>query len=186
MIWMYMYYCMKISLMFVNNTQQPYRICNNIYCILTVSCRTDWQCVRLYVLNRMPVSVRLFVPHNIQLVRTLTVSARPPPPPTNTKQEKKSRARQKTLKINSTISENDLSIKMCHMQEWLAKGNLVSVLISKVENRPQVSFLKIVLVIWCISSILVFVTYLLVIFVALVAFSALTLLVGRQKRASSL
>ena len=113
----------------------------------------------------MPVSVWLFVPRNIQLVRTVTTSAAPPPPPVssgdNAKQEKKSRVRQKTLKINSAISEHDLSIKISHMCEWLEKGTSVTIVISKIENKPQVSFLKILSVNFR-TSYIVFVSFILV------------------------
>lgn len=103
--------------------------------------RSIMQHSKSYVYNLVPFSVWLFVPRNIRLVRRKTMSAAPPPPPVSSiedaKREKKSRARQKTLKINAAISENDLSIKTSHMCKWLEKGHPVSILISKIENKPQ-------------------------------------------------
>ena len=90
----------------------------------------------------MPVSVWLLFPHNTQLIRTVTASATPSTP-FDKKRERKSKAqtkaRQKMLKINSAISERDLSTKLSHVCEWLEKGYLVSVLILKIENKPQVN-----------------------------------------------
>jgi len=105
-----------------------------VFCLLLYVFRSNFQ----HSKNLVPISVRLFIPHNIQPIRTVT-SSTTPPPPSDKKLEKKSKARQKTLKINTAISEHDLTIKVSHMCEWLEKGNHVYVFISKIGNKSQVS-----------------------------------------------